>query len=435
MLIKFTVENYRSFRDEHTWSLVADEDRDAPETGGPDVPLVEIPKVQARVLPSAVVYGPNASGKTNLLRALDAMRRIVLNSARAGQRGDVITAIEPFQFDPDRRTEPTRFEIVFIQEDVRFRYGFTATRERVMEEWLYAALTTREQTWFVRDETDRTLDEAESNAGVEFGSRFEGEMKVIQRTTRPNALVLSTAAQLNTEKVAPVFDWFRDSLRYIPGQELPPFETVEALKSDQSRSQVLHLFREAGLGIEDVRIEEHINGEGDDPFIDRIHKALARELGEEVSVQAGKTRVEIVHRSDTDSETALNLIQESQGTQRYFALTGPLLNALQNGQTLVVDELDASMHPMMVRAIVGLFHDEAANPNGAQLLFNTHDVTLLDADLFRRDQVWFTEKFDDGATELYGLLEFEEPEDRSTRQLARRYLNGRYGAIPILRLS
>ena len=146
-------------------------------------------------------------------------------------------------------------------------------------------------------------------------------------------------------------------------------------------------------------------------------------------------RVQLQHKGQEGVNSSIELSEESQGTQRYFALAGPVLEALDKGRVLVVDELDSSLHPMMVRAIVQFFHDPETNPNGAQLLFNTHDTTLLDADLFRRDQIWFTEKFNDGATRLYSLLDFEEPPDEKAQNLARRYLRGRYGAIPILQFS
>jgi hypothetical protein len=422
MLIEFTVKNYRSFRDEQSWMLTAD-----PEFGESTVPMVDVPETDEDILPSAVLYGPNASGKTNLLRALKAMQDIVLYSANSSQRGDAIDEVEPFQFDPAAREAPTMFEAVFVQEGVRYQYGFEATRTAVTEEWLFAYPKGKAQTWF-----ERTGNDADS-ASIEFGRQFGGQKSVIRQATRPNALFLSTAVQLNHEQLAPVYDWFNDRLRYINANKVLGWFTLEKLEEKENHASILRMMRKADLGITGFEIDDA--PAETDQMLSALQKFVRAELGDSAKILGDETtRIKFRHKGEGSSRL-IDFANESQGTQRYFALAGPLLDVLENGRVLVVDELDASLHPIMVRAIVQFFHDPSTNPNGAQLLFNTHDTTLLDADLFRRDQVWFTEKFDDGATRLYALLDFDEPDDARARNLARRYLQGRYGAVPILQFS
>ena len=441
MLIEFTVRNYRSFRDEQSWTLTADPETPFADTAA-DMPLTDVPKSDEQVLPSAVLYGPNASGKTNVLRAIDAMQDLVLYSANSSQRGDAIQGVEPFQFDPATRNAPTMFEAVLIEDGVRYQYGFEATRTEITEEWLFAYPKGEAQKWF-----ERTGNDADG-ATIEFGSPFRGQKSVIQQATRPNALFLSTAIQLNNDQVAPVYDWFKKCLKPELGTYIKYYDTIQFLSLDLGKSRVLEMMAQADLGIDGVEIDE-LSAKQHEEIQMRLPKGLVtgfRTLDHSADLRKTKNasyshpgqamkRVRLQYKGDEGVNSSIELSEESQGTQRYFALAGPVLEALDKGRVLVVDELDSSLHPMMVRAIVQFFHDPETNPNGAQLLFNTHDTTLLDADLFRRDQIWFTEKFNDGATRLYSLLDFEEPPDEKAQNLARRYLQGRYGAIPILQFS
>lgn len=422
MLIEFTVRNYRSFRDEQSWTLTAD-----PEISGPDMPLADVPKTGEQVVPSAVLYGPNASGKTNLLRALDTMQDIVLYSANSSQRGDEIQGIEPFQFDLATQDAPTLFEAVFVEDGVRYQYGFEVTRTEITDEWLFAYPKGESQKWF-----ERSGNEADG-AVMEFGSQFRGQKSVIQQATRPNALFLSTAIQLNNDQVVPVFDWFKNRLRFTRATNMTGMYTVNMIEEDDRAEDVISLVSKADLGITDVKVEEA--APNSDHVIDALQKFIKSEMGDSAKIVGDETRrVKFVHQSGSESYE-MNFADESRGTQQYFALAGPILDVIRNGRVIAVDELDSSLHPMMVRAIVRFFHDPKTNPHGAQLLFNTHDTMLLDSGLFRRDQIWFTEKFGDGATRLYSLLDFEEPTDDRAQDLAQRYLQGRYGAIPILQFS
>lgn len=423
MLVEFRVENYRSIREEQVLSMVADSGREHKEThtipvsGAKDMRLVR----------SAVIYGPNASGKSTLIEALGAMRRAVLTSARGADLTDPILEVEPFKLDVEWRSRPTRFEVIFLQQGVRYQYGFIATTERVLEEWLYSFPLQRERHWFTRTSSEFSF-------GPSLDSSVTG---IVSRATRPNALFLSTAVQLNTDSLVPVFDWFRRSLVFptrVVRDAVNSFTTRWALNNDSRCSQLTEFLRKADIGIHDFIIEQQ-------PFnVDMFPSELRDVLSERVvsrmqtsAEKNGVQRVRFRHTDHEDPEAMLDLQNESEGTQRLWALAGPLFDVLANGRVLILDEIDSSLHPLVVRELLALFHNDASNPLGAQFLGTTHDVTLLDQKFLRRDQVWFTEKTREGATRLFPLTDFH-PRNK-VEALAKNYLNGRYGAVPLLEIQ
>ena len=421
MLIEFSLRNFRSFRDEQTFSLIA-----SSGTEHQDTHTVRIPgDDERRTLRSAAVYGPNASGKTNLLLALRAMEQVVVKSAVASQRGDEIEPIDPFRLKKKNRNAPTAFEAVFIVEGIEYQYGFEATREKVVEEWLYAYPYGQARRWFTRSySTDH------SEGAFNPGDYLKGQRKQIWEATRANALYLSTAAQLNNKQLAPIFDWFRHFLAYLPGRQVGHRFTAKACTGEVQKERILSLLSAADLGIENVIVNEEPVDLEDLPsgLRDLISSSGQKDDIEQILSQT----IRFHHSSGDGEESLLDLDEESEGTQQFFALAGPILDVLDKGRILLVDEIDSSLHPSMVREIVSLFNSPETNPNGAQLVFNTHDVTLLDQDLLRRDQVWLTEKFNDGASQLIPLLDFKPRKE--TEALQKNYLEGRYGGMPMPRI-
>lgn len=422
MLLEFSVRNFRSFRDEHTFSLVASSGTEHLTTHTMPVPG----NGERRGLRAAVLYGPNASGKTNLLLAMNAMKEIVVKSAVAGQRGDLIEPVDPFRLTEEHRTAPTAFEAAFIIDGVEYEYGFEATRKQVVEEWLYAYPKGQARRWF-----ERRYSVNHEEGSFNPGDYLKGQRKQIWEATRPNALFLSTAVQLNNEQLAPIFDWFRESVAYLPGRRVGSAYTAEACEDGEQKQRILALLSAADLGIRDMFVEE-------EPVdFDQLPASLVdviTETGQKDRLERALSRaIRFQHTEETDEAGLLDLEEESHGTQQLFALSGPILDVLDQGRMLLVDEIDASLHPKMVAEVVSLFNDPATNPHGAQLVFNTHDVTLLNQDLLRRDQIWITEKFGDGASQLVSLLDFK-PRKR-TEALAKNYLQGRYGGIPMPRIK
>ena len=421
MLIEFAVENYRSLREGQRLSLVASGDEVHEPTHVALAPDGE------RVLRVAAVYGPNASGKSNLLAAVSAMRRVVLGSAR-GTLGDEIAEAQSFGLDEASVDVPTTFEAVFVADGVRYQYGFSATRERVEAEWLYAFPKRRSRLLFSRE-----LEGGEE--AYEFGETLAGPKKVYRDATRPNALFLSTAIQLNSAPLRPVHGWFLRSLVYAdPTRGVNPYRphrgTLRHCETEEGRERVVRLLRAADVGIEDMVVE---TVEADSTVL----PPSIRERGTEADVERylrmrRQTLVRFVHEGASPGAAPLPLRAESLGTQRLFALAGRLLDVLEDGLVLVADELGSSLHPNILRAIVELFVDPEANRAGAQLVFTTHDTNLLDQGLLRRDQYWFTEKGRDGATTLYPLTDFKPR--KGVEPLEKNYLKGRYGALPLPRL-
>lgn len=423
MLLEFAVENFRSIRDEQRLSLVASVDDQFEGTH-----VVETPDGE-RVLRAAAVYGPNASGKSNLLYALAAMRALVLRSARRS-RGDALEEAEPFGLDTSSRDQPTTFEAVFLSDEVRYQYGFSMTRRHVEAEWLYSFPKRRSRLLFERehDGGDETY---------EFGETLTGPKKVYQEATRPNALFLSTAVQLNSEVLTPVYDWFARTLTYAdPSRAYPGFSvrtslgTLRHCETEAGQRRVVELLKAADVGIEGMIVETVEADDADLP--PALLEGASPERINRLRRSRARTTVRFRHEGAAKDAEPLDLSSESLGTQRLFSLAGRLLDVLEEGRVLVADELGASLHPLILRAIVELFIDPEANPSGAQLIFATHDTNLLDQGLLRRDQFWFTEKARDGATELYPLTDFKPR--RGVEPLEKNYLRGRYGALPIPRL-
>ncbi len=417
MLIEFSLKNFRSFRGEQRLSLVAGPGKEmraentfrSTARGTPDL------------LRSAAVYGANAAGKSNLLRGLQQMQTIVLKSAAGSQQGGALPHT-PFAFAAESRTAPSEFEVLFVADGVRYQFGFSFDAERVHAEWLLAFPLGQPQRVY-----ERRYDEAGKRYDWHFSSGFKGNKKIWQETTRDNALFLSNAVQLNSERLLPVFHWFQRRLVVITGSvSMNQHLTLKQLEDPVGRQKVMKLLRCADLGIVDVQVRK-----------DAVAGAPPPELAAAIGGQLPKAMLEVLsvsslHRAaDDQSMVSLPISEESHGTQRLFNSAGAWLNVLENGEVLLYDEIDTSLHPLMVRFLVKQFHSEVMNPENAQLVFTTHDATMLDdRELFRRDQVWFAEKNEQGESSVYPLTDFSP---RHPEAIGKRYLRGSYGAIPLLR--
>lgn len=415
MLVEFRTQNFRSLREEQVLSLVASPDKSLLDTHALDTGL----KAAPHVLKSAVVYGANASGKSNLIKALQYMRDVVLMSATL-QPGQAFARLQPFRLDAVSASQPTAFEVTFILDGVRYQYGFAMNAQRIVSEQLLVYKAFKPQRWF-----ERHFD-AESGKDVyEFGPGLKGAKTLWEGATRPNALFLSMAVQLNSEALRPVYDWFAHRLVILNEHSpLSPQFSLEMLKLEAQRKAIGEFLRAADISIADVEVATK------QATVHSIRFDLATGKREE---ETGEQTVDEVrfHHLTEHGQAVFDLADESSGTRNLLFLAGPVLDILSNGQTLVVDELDTSLHTLLVQALVRLFHRPEANTGGAQLVFTTHDTSLLDAyGLFRRDQVWFVEKRPDQSSSLYPLLDFSP---RKNEALERGYLQGRYGALPLLR--
>ena len=398
VLLAFRAENARSFRDPVEISLLA--------TAMAEPSCVR--QVQWReggspiaVLPAAALFGANASGKSNALRLMDDMRSLVLTSFRQGDPSGGMPR-QPFLLDDEARQRPTRFEIDVVVQGVRHEYGLTFDDHRVLTEWAYRYPKGRAALLF-----ERELDE------VTFGGTARQRSRAVLDLLRPNALYLSTAASANHPTLLPLFEWFSRNLLLaeVETRDKRQAFTAQLLEGIEHKPKILALLRAADLGITGATTQE--------PDLEDVH--LERRSQVALSHQGANGDVEF-HPND-----------ESLGTMIWFGLVGPVVDVLERGAVLLADELDASLHPALVHELVRIFQNPRTNPKRAQLIFNSHDVTLLgDATGERplgRDQVWFAEKLHDGSTRLYPLTDLDP---RKQEAIGKRYLEGRYGGVPIV---
>ena len=421
MLLRFSVSNHLSFREPQELSLVASSLKD-PEEG-----LIACPPApRGSALPAAMVYGPNASGKTNLLHALISMKRAVTEShIHAAPGGGVPRAA--FLLDPAGAARPSRFEIDFVLDGVLHNYGFEASDEAFLSEWLYSFPRARARLLFER-----------SSDGFRFGSSLRGRNRIVSELTKPNSLFLSVSAQMDHKQLTRVFEYF-SSIRDIPhlGSQADLFSVIShgdiitgkliEFINSIDRNVVDFQLRNAEISEDEFRkvfgglhdaVKDENNSETGSPFI-RIFDRI--QSGEPLSV------VHLGHKSRDGDPVYLDPGLESAGTLRLMAMLGLVFRDLDRGSLFLIDELDASLHTHAAEALLALFCSPETNPKGAQLIATTHDTNLLNSPLLRRDQIWFTEKDRDGATRLYPLTDIRT---RKGDDFERAYLQGRYGAVP-----
>lgn len=412
MLIEFSVANYLSIKERATLSMVASND-DAMEDS--NIFIAE----KYRLLKSAVLYGANASGKSNMLSALLLVRRMILTSSKDMQSNEEIN-VEPFLLSSECDGKPSVFEVVFINDGTLYRYGFQADRKVIHAEWLFSRPSTKEAILFERESTDIRVN----------AERFK-EGRGLEERTRENALFLSVCAQFNGQIATALLTWFQ-RLQMLQGfAPMGMFTaTIERLQEPVNKARILELTQVADPGIRDYDFRQK-----------RLTlQDLPKEMPEQMKQDFMKDSPIIVelktaHRKVDAAKKDIGSVlfdlddNESSGTQKLVKLSGPLLDTLEQGRVLVVDELDSRMHPLLTKMIVALFNS-AANRSNAQLVFASHDTTLLTSKLFRRDQIWFTEKDRYGATDLYSLAELKGVRKEATFE--KDYIQGKYGAIPFI---
>jgi hypothetical protein len=414
MLVEFRVRNFRSLRDEQTLSFASGSDRAHQDTHTFATGLKGIPRVNR----ASVIYGANASGKSNLIFALATMRNMVLTSTALTEAA-LAEQYTPFRLDRTTVGEPTEFEITVVLDNVRYQYGFSYDAQRIRGEWLIVYRTGKGQGWF-----DRRWNAASGEYDwAPFSAYFSGQKEVWRKATRPQALFLTTAAQLNSEQLKPLFDWISSSvmiLSWIGATTMWP--TLQRLDEPGFKERVLGLLRAADIHIADIRLEKMPGHQVEFKFEPSKPTEFAAREGE-IPV------VKYVHRVDGEEPVEFDGRFESAGTQKLLAYIGPLLEAIDSGKLLVIDELDSSLHPMVMRLVFGLIHDPEISKRNAQLLITTHDTSLLDTNLLRRDQVWLVEKNERQASHLYPLSDFSP---RPNEALEKGYLRARYGGVPYI---
>lgn len=424
MLLQISIKNYKTFKEKASLSLVASNyDKNTRKIDNINQDTI----FDLRILKSAVVYGANASGKSKFFEALAFMRYFVINSSKESQKDEEID-VEPFKLNSESEKLPTEFEVIFIHNNVMYRYGFEVDKKKIVSEWLYYKPKTKEIELFYRD-----------------GSHFEthdrnfskGKAVIREGLVRDNALLISVSAQFNDSTSIAVIDWFK-KLKIISGLNESNYEGFTMSRTEDSihKARILNLLKAADLGIQDIKLQKL--------EIDKLPKEMPKELRDKIIKKVNEEKTELIsdvltsHKKYDSNKKAIDIVtfslddNESSGTKKFFALSGPILDVIENGYTLVIDELDSKLHPNLVCKIVSLFNSKESNKKNAQLIFNTHNTKLLSSGLFRRDQIWFTDKNKYGEAKLYSLADFKSVDVRKTESFEENYIKGKYGAVPFL---
>ncbi|MBP7269111.1 MAG: ATP-binding protein [Bacteroidia bacterium] len=424
MLLQFSIKNFRTFRDKATLSLVASNyDKETREQENVAINVSQ----GLRLLKSAVIYGANASGKSKLLDAFGFMRYFIINSSKESQEGEAID-VQPFRLNSETENQPSEFEMIFYFDSILYRYGFEVTPQRVVSEWLYYKPKTKEVELFYREG---------NTFNIHPRNFTKGSTIVKEELVRSNALLISVAAQFNEKTAITILEWFK-RLKTLSGLHESGYQgfTMGKTEDPKQKVKILELLKAADLGIRDIELQKL--------DIESLPKGMPKELKDKLIREIREEKKEFIsdvlakHTKYNKKYSAVGNVDfslgddESSGTRKFFALTGPLLDVLENGYTLVVDELDSKLHPNLVCKIVSLFNSKEFNKKNAQIIFNTHDTNLLSSGLFRRDQIWFTHKNNYGEASLYSLSDFKSEGVRKTDPFEENYIKGKYGAVPYL---
>ena len=426
MLIQFSIKNYKSFKELTTLTMDASSIKELSED---NVFTIQQRGKDVNLLKSAVIYGANASGKSNLIDALSFMKEFVKNSSKDTQSNEKIP-IQKFLLDKNSEKHPSFFEIVFLRNNVRFRYGFEVDNEKIHSEWLFHAPKGKEAKLFLREKTDI----------FDIGPSFKGGKK-LENITRNNALFLSVSAQFKGEISNLVLSWF-DSLKIITQFDANDLRTVnftsKKLSNPEFRKKVIEFIKKADLGISDLKILKRKIPSEITKELEKLFTAMVLDKGKkEQALASAKDAIEseilfthkkYIKKNQIES-IDFSIFNESLGTRKIYALAGQIIDSLENGSTLVIDEFEARLHPIISRFIVKQFNSKKNNPSNSQLVLTSHDTNLLRKQLFRRDQIWFLEKSEYGHSELFSLNDFNV---RSESIYSKDYLQGKFGAIPVI---
>ena len=413
MLLRFGFSNWLSVWRYQELSLIATKLKEHQDS------LMHPKGMQQSSLPCLALYGANAAGKSNVLSALRFVRRFVVNS-HSDWKPDQEIQTAPFRLSPEAREQPSKFDVDFIIDDVRHHYGFEIKGKNVVSEWLYRFPKNRRQVLFARNEGEPIY------LGAELEERAKA--RVIEGLVRHNSSYLSASAQNNLEYASKIVSWFENNLVFYSRSDAERL-LGDFLSDKSNNDKVITFLRQVdpnitGIGVEAVEAPADAKG-----FREELVSLLKKHISSDLPIEFSDVLniVRIKHRSE-DSEVEFDLDRESEGTRKLLSMLVPALDALKHGRTVIVDEIESSLHPLLATEFIGMFA-RAESESRAQLIFATHDTNILNTKMLRRDQIWFAEKSRLGETSLYSLAEMSV---RPSDNIYRGYLQGRFGAIPFL---
>jgi AAA15 family ATPase/GTPase len=426
MLIQFTIENFRSFREAQTFSMVAASRLKRLKQSNTFAPPNKDLKVPD-LLKCAAIFGANASGKSNFVKALRFVESMVLSSSSADPKGKI--SVQPFRLNSSSAKQDSRFEIEFIEQDIRFQFGFTVNTQRITSEWLLAYYTSRSTELY-----NRQFNEQEGQETYTFGRSLEGGRlrKDWAGQTGPKTLYLSRVVQASSDEYKQLkipFEWFARRLRVEPRVERANLEasfSTQYCENEARKLQVIDFLKRFDIPVSDILIEEKsmVPEEVLSIFNEEFKDRLSELYGVDETLKLREPR--FLHEDHEGNRIEFSLSDESDGTINLFAFAAKWLEVSKNDYVLVVDELDSSLHPLAVWELVRKLSEDNSR---AQLIFTTHDITILRSKLLRRDQVYFVSTNLNRASSLYSLQDFKGREEDAFED---RYLQGRYGATPVI---
>lgn len=414
MFIRLAVENYMSICSNQVFDMEPSSYTEKIETNTIDW---KSESDNQSLLSTTAIYGANASGKSNLISALDTMRILVVESAQWQVNKKL--PYYPYKLSENSRTAPTELEVEFISNNVRFRYGFSYNSERILSEYLFAFPKKKAQKWFLR------VWDGDSYQW-EYGRSLVGEKQTWANSTKKNSLFLSTAVQLNSKQLKDPFSWFVNGIAIAGVDGWGAGFTSKQCNDSNEKSKIIQLLNDVDITIDDIAVEI------EDFHIDKLPADMPHAVKEQIAEKLEGEKMfetKFIRLDDDGKPVQFELEEESDGTNRFFAFAGPWLDALSCGKTLFVDELNSNLHPLLVKHMVQLFHCKKSNPNNAQLIFTTHETSILNQSVFRRDQIWFMQK-SENKSELYSLSDFKVRKEQEN--IEDRYLSGAYGALPFI---
>lgn len=407
MLLSLKIKNFLSFKEEVSLDLNAASIKDLEDT---NIAISDFNSL--RVLKSVAIYGANSSGKSNALNALIFIKRFVMHSFRNNQL-DEIAGVESFLLNSRTESKPSVFEMEFVVERIKYRYLFTVDRNEVHNEELHYTKVNKEYFYFKRH---RNL--------YEIDDKFIEGMNITDKT-RSNALFLSVVAQFNGEVSKSILKWFTE-IKYFSDLNKPQMQnhTVKLLDNDRYSALIHRFLKYINLGFDHVTVER-INVEGLD---------FLKEFLKEAKQSNNIIKTQHVKYDENGVPVGTVFLQlnknESLGSQKLFALAGLIIESLVTGRLIIIDELDARLHPYLTLGIIKLFNSKINNPRNAQLIFATHGTTVLTNKNFRRDQIYLAEKDTFGATSLKTLKSLDDKKVRIDESFDKNYLSGNYGSVP-----
>ena len=424
MLIEFKVKNYRSFRDEAVLSMEA--------TGLNSLKTSIIEYNNMRLLPGIAIYGKNGGGKSNIIRAFWLAVQFIKNAQRT-QHENATIPVHPFALNDYSYNDPTSFEFTYVLDGIKYMYGFSATKEKILNEYLYHTPKGQKATVFTRNGQDFSFTEDRAKRNL------------IKETVAENQLFFSIACTMNDTACSNAMKWFREYVLFSRNYSDIPKQLLEYSNDSDMLSAISNYAKAADVGIEDMQFEFNNKEISEDDKLPKnipegiraalttfMHALAETSNNSEVKLKMGEVTATSYHKGITQNGESelfpLELSEESDGTRKLMAVAPAMESVLKKGGVLLVDELERELHPILVSYIVSKFQSKKSNPHGAQIIFTTHNTELMNTETIRKDQIYFVDKGrDDGASELYSISEFST---RTSENIRKGYLIGKYGATP-----